>query len=621
MSLFRKTRRDLNHLRLPWRAQAETTDLPIFPMQDAYLVYAILGLTLAAFVWGRFRYDLVSLTALFVSVILGLVPPEEAFAGFGHPAVITVAAVLVLSRAFQQSGLVDFLAGHAMKAGGHVMAQVFVLGGTVAVLSAFMNNVGALALLMPVALRMAREHKVPASRLLMPLAFGSLLGGLMTLIGTPPNIIISTYRADKTGEAYGMFSYFPVGAGVAAAGLVFLVLLGWRFTPKRRGQSSPTDMFDTADYLSELNVGGDSKAAGKTLRELREACGEPVPVLAVLRGEKRYPGHRFHGALKEGDVLLIEADPELLKVVEEKGDLTVGGEEAESLKLAETNDLQIVEAVVRTDSRLVNRTVGQMRLLDLHGIHLMAVAREGGRLKQSLGEVRFRPGDVLLLQGDEKDLAEKLPELGCLPLASRDLPLGKPRKLALSVGIFAAAVVAMITGWLTAPVALGIAALATVMSGVLPVRDAYKGIDWPVIVLLAALIPVGKALEATGGAEMIAAGILGLGETLPPLFALVLLFLLTTALSNVVNNAAAALLMAPIAVLLADGFGLSIDPFLMTVAVAASCPFLTPIGHQSNTLVMGPGGYQFGDYWKVGLPMTVVVIAVALPLILVIWPF
>ncbi|MCC5804945.1 MAG: anion permease [Opitutales bacterium] len=590
-------------------------------MQDAYLVYAILGLTLAAFIWGRFRYDLVSLTALFASVVLGLVAPEAAFAGFGHPAVITVAAVLVLSRGFQQSGLVDFLAGYALKAGGNVTMQVFVLGGTVAVLSAFMNNVGALALLMPVALRMAREHKVPASRLLMPLAFGSLLGGLMTLIGTPPNIIISTYRADKIGETYGMFSFFPVGAGVAAAGLVFLVLLGWRFTPERRGQASPEEMFDTADYLSELKVGEDSKAVGSTLRELREACGEPVPVLAVLRGKKRYPGHKFYGALKEGDALLIEADPELLKLVEEKGGLTVGGDEAESLKLAEADDLQIVEAVVRTDSRLVNRTVAQLRLLDLHGLHLMAVAREGGRLKQSLGKVRFRPGDVLLLQGDERDLSEKLPELGCLPLASRDLTLGKPRKLVLSVGIFAAAVASMVAGWLTAPVALGIAALATVMSGVLPVRDAYKGIDWPVIVLLAALIPVGEALEATGGAEMIAAAILELGKAWPPLFALLLLFVITTVLSNVVNNAAAALLMAPIAVLLADGFGHSLDPYLMTVAVAASCPFLTPIGHQSNTLVMGPGGYHFGDYWKVGLPMTAVVMAAAIPLILVVWPF
>lgn len=589
-------------------------------MNDVFIVFIILVLTLAGFVWGRIRYDLVAMLALLASVVAGVVPSEEAFLGFGHPAVITVAAILVVSRAFQHSGLVDVIAAQTLKAGGNIMVQLLVLTGTVAVLSAFMNNVGALALLLPVAVRMAREHGTPPSLMLMPLAFGSLLGGLMTLIGTPPNIIISSYRAEVTGETFGMFSFLPVGGGVALVGLAFLVLAGWRLTPKRKGQASPDELFQTADYLSELVVGADSEAIGRTLRQLRQACGEPVPVVAVLRGEKRFPGHTFNGELKEDDVLLVEAEPEALKLLEEKGGLKLGGKKAFAEKLAEAKDLQIMEAVVRPESRLVNRTVSQERLLDSHGLHLLAVAREGDRLKQRLKQIRFRSGDVLLLQGDETDINENLPELGCLPLASRDLSLGKPRRLILSVAIFCGAIAAMLLDWLTAAPALTLAAVLMVLTGVLPLREVYKGIDWPVIVLLGAMLPVGGALETSGGARMIADGLLGLGQTWPPIAMLGLLFVLTMGLSNIINNAAAALLMAPIAFMLANGFDASADPFLMAVAVSASCAFLTPIGHQSNTLVMGPGGYRFGDYMKCGLPLSLLVLAVAAPLILWIWP-
>ncbi|MBN2505218.1 MAG: SLC13 family permease [Verrucomicrobia bacterium] len=589
-------------------------------MQPAHWVFIILGLTLAAFIWGRIRYDLVALLALFSAVVAGVVPAADAFAGFGHPAVITVAAVLVLSKAFQQSGLVDLIAGQTLKAGGAVMAQLAVLTGAVAVLSAFMNNVGALALLLPVALRMGREHGHPPSLLLMPLAFGSLLGGLMTLIGTPSNIILSAYRAEHAGAGFGMFAFLPVGGGVMLAGLLFLVLLGWRLTPRRKGQSSPDELFETANYLSELEVAQGSKGAGWTLRELQQACGEPIPVVAVLRGEKRHPAYAFRSALRPADVLVVEAEPEELQLIEDKSGFKLAGGAKFADKLGEARDLQLVEAVVRTDSPMIKRTVAQLRLLDHHGLHLLAVARAGGRLKQRLNAVRFEPGDVLLVQGDERDMAESLAELGCLPLASRNLALGKPRRLVTSVTLFGAAVGLMLAGWLPASVALSMAAAGSVLARVLPLREAYKGIDWPIIVLLAAMIPVGEALETSGGAQKVADGLFTLGRTWPPAATLTLLFVITMLLSNVINNAAAALLMAPIASKLAAGLGTAADPFLMAVAVSASCAFLTPIGHQSNTLVMGPGGYQFQDYWKVGLPLTLVVVATAVPLILLVWP-
>ena len=633
-------------------------------LSESALVFLLLGLTLAAFVWGRFRYDLVALAALLGSVMLGLVPGDEAFMGFGHPAVITVAAVLVLSRGFERSGVVDMIAEQVLKVGDRLFLQLLVLTGTVVVLSGIMNNVGALALLLPVAMRMAREHDVSPSLLLMPLAFGSLLGGLTTLIGTPPNIIISTYRESVTGEAFKMFSFSPVGVVVAGVGLAFIVLIGWRLTPQRAGKASQEEMFDTANYLFEVEVGKEAKAVGWTLPDLHAALEETIPVLAVVRDGRQRAGHAFYGSLREGDVLLVEAGPEEMKQLEDKAGLLLrakshedaevsdaevdpaegnhaetpaandsdqapseqgrdeGGEPSQEQrnKDIDTEDLQLIEGVVRNDSMMVNRTVSQLRLHNQFGLHLVAVARDGGRLKQRLHDIRFRAGDVLLLQGGVSDIAESLATLGCLPLANRNLSLGHPRLLMVSIGIFAAAILVMLFDLLPAAVALSAAALVALLVGVLPLREGYQAIDGPVIVLLGAMIPVGQALETSGGAALIADAMLALGSDWPVMITLVGLFLLSMLLSNVINNAAAALLMAPIAASLASGFDASPDPFLMAVAVSASCAFLTPIGHQSNTLVMSPGGYRFGDYWKLGLPLSFVVLAVAIPMILLVWP-
>lgn len=619
------------------------------------LIFIVLGLTLAAFMWGRFRYDLVALAALLGSVMLGLVPADDAFMGFGHPAVITVAAVLVLSRGFERSGVVDIIANQVLKVGERLLLQLLVLVGTVVVLSGVMNNVGALALLLPVAMRLAREHNTSPSLLLMPLAFGSLLGGLTTLIGTPPNIIIATYRGSITGESFGMFSFSPVGIAVALVGLIFIVLVGWRLTPQRSGQASTEEMFDTANYLVELKVSEASKANGLTLQQLRDELEETIPILAVVRDDDRRAGYTFHSVLQEGDILLLEAGPEELKLLEDKVGLSAiaepeeadnGNEDADkadgssqnnssqnnsskgdsSQKDADqrqsvnTEGLQLIEAVVRNDSRMINRSVRQLRLHHQFGLHLVAVARDGGRLKQRLRDIRFQTGDVLLLQGSENEMSESLSTLGCLPLANRELNLGQPRKLAMSIGIFALAIMAMLFDLLPAAVAMSTAALISLLIGVLPLREGYQAIDGPVIVLLAAMLPVGEALETSGGAAIIADALLRFGAQWPVIVSLVGLFIISMLLSNVVNNAAAALLMAPIAASLASGFDVSMDPFLMVVAVSASSAFLTPIGHQSNTLVLGPGGYRFGDYWKLGLPLSLVVLAVAIPMILWVWP-
>lgn len=604
-------------------------------MTQSTWVFLVLGLTLLAFIWGRLRYDLVALAALLGSVMLGLVPADEAFNGFGHPAVITVVAVLVLSRGFERAGVVDLIADQMLKVGKRLLVQLAVLVGTVVVLSGVMNNVGALALLLPVAMRLAREHNTSPSLLLMPLAFGSLLGGLTTLIGTPPNIIISSYRGDVAGENFSMFSFFPVGVSVALVGFLFIILLGWRLTPKRTGQATTEDMFDTANYLVELKVEEDSKAKGLTLQQLRDEVEETIPVLAVLRDGERQAGNSFYDTLKKDDVLLLEAGPDELSTLEEKAGLSVatepededddGGEDQNQhsnkrKKRVDTQGLQLVEAVVRTDSMMVNRSVRQLRLHHQFGLHLVAVARDGSRVQQRLRDIRFQGGDVLLLQGGDSEINESLATLGCLPLAKRELNLGQPRKLLLSVTIFALAIAAMLLDILPTAVALSTAALGSLLVGVLPLREGYQAIDGPVIVLLGAMIPVGQALETSGGAKLIADALLQFGSEWPMVVTLAGLFSLSMVLSNIINNAAAAVLMAPIAASLANGFDASLDPFLMVVAVSASCAFLTPIGHQSNTLVLGPGGYRFGDFWKLGLPLSLVVMVVALPMILWVWP-
>ena len=602
---------------------------------EALLLGILLLIALGGFVSGVLRYDLVALLTLIAATLLGLVPMNEAFYGFGHPAVITVAAVLVISRAFFQSGLVDLISEGARRAGTTPLLQMLCLTSAVAFLSAFMNNVGALALMLPVALKMARDNNIPASKLLMPLSFGSLLGGLTTLIGTPPNIIVASYWGEISGTPFGLFDFTPVGLGVAVAGILFMALVGWRLLPERKGQTSPEDRFEIDSYLGELRVTENSKAAGQTLAKLQSDIKGAPPILAVVRNEERISAHRFHGILKSEDILMVEGETEEIETLANQAKLAIGfdrdeeeddeekieqGDSDPEEKPARTGSLSLGEAVVMAHSRLVGRSVAQLRLLERYGLNLIAVARQGRRLKGRVRDVRFENGDVLLLEGEEATMLEQLPELGCLPLADRELKLGKPRKLLLSVVLFGGAITAILGGWLTAPVALVTAAALMILTAVIDLRSAYAGIDWPVLVLLACMIPVGQALESTGGAAWLAEQLLVVGGHWPAVATLAVLLLLTMFLSDIINNAAAAVLMAPIALSLATGLDAAPEAFLMAVAVGASCAFLTPIGHQSNTLVLGPGGYRFSDYWKLGLPVQILVFLVALPLLLWAWP-
>jgi di/tricarboxylate transporter len=584
------------------------------------IVFATLVLALALFVWGRWRYDVVALLALLVVTVTGIVRPEDAFLGFGHAAVVTVAAVLVASKALKNAGLIDAIAARMAVLGDHPLLQLAALTALVALVSGFMNNVGALAILMPVAVQIARDGNRPPGMFLMPLAAGSLLGGLVTVIGTPPNIIIATFRKDMVGEPFRMFDFAPVGLGLTAAGVAFIALLGWRLIPKRGSGASPDELFEIEAYTTELRIPPGSKLAGKTLQELETMTDADVVVVGLVRDDRKTLVPSNLTQLRAGDHLLVEAGSQDLKDflgatgVELAGDKEIVGKDLGSAQV------QLREAVVTGDSPVIDRTVRHLDLRRRYGMNLLAVARSGERVRDRLGEIRFQAGDVLLLQGTRGATQDAIAALRFLPLAERNLEFGRPSRIVLALGIFAVAVGLASTGVLQVQVAFTAAAVAMVVVGLLSLREAYESIDWPIIILLGAMIPVGEALESTGGARAVADQLLAVALNLPVPATLGMFLLVTMGLSNIVNNAAAAVLMAPIAFSLATGLGASPDPFLMAVAVGASCAFLTPIGHQSNTLVMGPGGYRFGDYWRMGLPLSLLVAALGVPLILRFWP-
>ncbi|MEX2104122.1 MAG: SLC13 family permease [Bacilli bacterium] len=589
-------------------------------MVEKWIVIITLIMSLVMFIWGKWRYDLVALLAWLVVSITGILTPEESFSGFGNSAVITVAAILIVSRGLMNSGVVDIITKRILRVGKNPTLQVAILTSLVIFFSAFMNDIGALALIMPVAIQFAIKTGQHISRLLMPLAFGSLIGGMLTLIGTPPNIIISSYRKSAGGEPFRLFDFLPVGIGVAIAGLLFMSFIGWRLIPIRKAQSSSPHLFQVEDYLTEVTIEDHSTLIDLHMKDIQQVTKSEVRVVGILRGNIQIPAPSPYERLRQSDILILLANSEDLKSF-----LTINGVKlvphvkVEEKELA-SNDISLLEAVVEQGSMMEGRTVREMNMRWRYGLNLLGISRRSERLTSRLGGVKFRAGDVLLLQGPNETIHESLNELSCLPLAEREIQLGTPKRLLLCLTIFIIAIMLIIFEVVNVGVAFIAAAVLMTMVGVMTLKEAYRAIEWPIIILLGAMIPLGTALEKTGGDALIAQSILHLTGNFPPEAMVLIILITTTLLTNIINNAAAAVLMAPIALQLATGLGLSIDPFLMAVTIGCSSAFLTPIGHQSNLLVMSHGGYLFKDYWRLGLPLSIIVIAVAYPLILLVWP-
>jgi len=597
---------------------------------DQMFLISLLGILVVFFVWERWRYDLVALAGLLISTVLGFIPADEAFLGFGHPAVVTVAAVLIISRGLSNAGAVEFLTRYIKGATSSTTLHVVGLSSVGGLLSTVMNNVGALALLMPVAIQSSLDAKRSPAVVLMPLAFGTILGGMATLIGTPPNIIIANYRAEIAGQPFGMFDFSPVGGVVAVTGIIFVALLGWHLIPfARRSKNAPQDLFHIQEYLTEVKVPENSKAIGKSLSELESATEDSdALIIGLIRGEQSIRGAAWREQIQVGDILVLEAGPQgLNKFVSALGLELTGTQTKEELpepepeKLTRTPDEMLLEAVVPPDrSWLVGRLAGTLKLRSRFGVSLLGVSRQGTPYRGRLKEFRFKAGDVLLLQGEKEQVLDVIGSLGCLPLAERGIQLGKSGQAFLAGGIFGLSLASALTGILSLPIALMGAALGMVLFTIVSPRDVYQTIDWPVLVLLGAMIPLGRGLEQSGATTVLANYLVNATAGYSPILLLGLIMVLTMLLSDIMNNAATAVVMAPFSVAVAQHLGVHADPFLMAVAIGASCAFLTPIGHQNNLLVMGPGGYRFGDYWRMGLPLELLILAVSLPLLVIFWP-
>jgi di/tricarboxylate transporter len=581
------------------------------------MLFGLFGLVFALLLWGRWRYDLIAFSALLVGVISGAVPSANAFSGFGHPATIIVALVLVVSRGLTNSGAIYLITRSLVDASRSLAAHIVIMGGIGAALSAFMNNVAALALLMPVDIQTAWKAKRNPGLTLMPLSFATILGGMVTLIGTPPNIIIASYRQEALGDPFLMFDFAPVGIVCAIAGLAFVATIGWRLIPKAQADAGPSaKLFELADYVAELKVPEGSPAVGKRVIELDdEAEKADAAIIGLVRGGRRLYGAARNIVIEPGDALVVEAPPEAIDEFKTGLKLEYDGDKRREIDAA-GEGTSLIEVVATEQGRITGRSALALQLLRHRGVTLLGISRRGRRITERVRRTIVQPGDILLLLGPTDRLADVAAWLGCLPLAERGLIVTQSDKAYIAAGVFAAAVAAASFGLVYLPVVA-----LYIFSGIVPVRDVYDHVEWPVVVLLGSMIPLGAALEQAGGTGLIANGIIALTGGLPAWAILAVLMAVTMTLSDVLNNTATTIIAAPIAIDMATTLGVSADPFLMAVAVAASCAFLTPIGHKNNTLILGPGGYGFGDYWRMGLPLEVIVLAVGVPAIMLFWPF
>jgi di/tricarboxylate transporter len=618
-------------------------------------------MTLLLFIWGRWRYDIISIIALgnlfIADQVLGgqtstlIMDASNLFMGFAHPAVITVALVLIISRALQNAGVVELISRQIAPFSKHQVTHITSLSGVVAILSAIMNNVGALALMLPVALKSSVKRKRSPSILLMPLAFASILGGMITMIGTPPNIIISTFRETQLidlkaraledifspaakyfesqninidqfqPEPFAMLDFSPVGGLVALLGVLFIALFGWRLIPKKSYKKPGTEsLFSINEYITEIRIPEKSKFIGLAISKIEAFTGARLTIFACISEDESIYTPRPDKIIKEGDRFQIKADPVDLKLMMDEYGLRLTKLMRERIDSLKDKHTAFKEVLINPGSPLEKRDGDYLRKRTSNTLTLMAVARQGEPIRKRLGNVVFRVGDVLLLQGNLDNLDDNISSLNLLPLAERNVTVGVFSKVGLALLIFGSAIALSMLGFLPITLAFVGAVLAYVFTGILPVREIYSQIDWPIIVLLGAMIPVSNALQSTGTTLLIADAMVAMTGSLPTWFVLALIMIITMMLSDVINNAATALIMAPIAVEIAITMGVSIDPLLMCVAVGASCAFLTPIGHQCNALILGPGGYRFSDYWRMGLPLEILIVLVGTPLIMLFWP-
>ena len=587
-------------------------------MTDQAILATALVILMGLLIWGKWRYDAVTLICLAALVLLGIVPADDAFSGFGHPAVVTVALVLLISKGLQEAGMVS-LAGNLISRLTLGENQYLIMIMVVAAfLSSFMNNIGAMALLLPITLSVCQKMEWNPSKFLMPLAFASILGGMNTVIGTPPNIIIAQYRQEYTGVSFNFFDYSLVGLAVSILGILFISLVGYRLVKVRENTADTTRLIDLKNYLFEVTVKDDSKAIGLRLSQIKKISGPETEVLGVVNETGAVSRVSMATKIQPGQILVIKTSPDDISSIQE----ALGFEIAENLNTIQESDLAEIEVMVTAGSRLVGRKHEFLRRLASEDLALLGLWRQGAKFRTRLAREAFRVGDVLLLGVrtiDDEGVKERIKHLGLMPLMERELQTIPSRsRLLKSLIFFSIAIGLTAFNIMNIVVAFLLCVIAFISIKVLN-GNLYRNIEWPVVVMLAAMIPVGQALETSGISLNIANFISSTTEGMALPWLILVILVITMFVSDIINNAATAVIMAPIAANLALQVGQPVEPFLMAVAVGASCAFLSPIGHQCNTLVMAPGNYKFGDYWRLGLPLEFVIVVISIPMILFVW--
>ena len=587
-------------------------------MTDQTILAGALVILMGLLIWGKWRYDAVTLLCLAALVLMGIVPANDAFSGFGHPAVVTVALVLLISKGLQEAGMVS-LAGNLFSrltlSENQFLIMIMVIA---ALLSSFMNNIGAMALLLPITLSVCQKMEWNPSKFLMPLAFASILGGMNTVIGTPPNIIIAQYRQEYTGVSFNFFDYSLVGLAVSILGILFISVIGYRLVKVRENTTEISRLIDLKNYLFEVTVREDSKAIGLRLSEIKKISGPETEILGLVNETGAVSSVSMATKIQPGQILVIKTSPDDISSIQE----ALGFEIAENLNTIQESDLDEIEVMVSAGSRLIGRKHEFLKRLASEDLALLGLWRRGAKFRTRLARESFKVGDVLLLgvrTKDDEGVKEKIKHLGLMPLMERELQTIPSRSrllkslvfFGLAIGLTAFNVMDIVVAFLLCVIAF---ISIKVLNG-----NLYRNIEWPVVVMLAAMIPVGQALETSGISLNIANFISTTTQGMDMPWLILMIMVITMFVSDIVNNAATAVIMAPIAANLAIQAGHPVDPFLMAVAVGASCAFLSPIGHQCNTLVMAPGNYKFGDYWRLGLPLECVIVAISIPMILFVW--
>ena len=587
----------------------------------SFTILILLGL----FIWNKYRYDAISIAALVFLVAISSIPnlelniisKDDALDGFANPAVMTVALVLIISHGLKNAGL-SALAGKVLAGRQFTEIQFLLcLLAVAATLSSFINNIGAMAILLPLTVSVCQKMEWHPAKFLMPLAFACILGGMNTLIGTPPNIIISEYAYQETGAGFNFFDFSKVGLAITICGILFVAFIGNKLIFLR---AIPSDepLINMKGYMFEVEVNEGSSSAGLTLYKFKEQAGEDIEIMGIISETGSVKKVQNNMRIKEGQILVIKSPPDEIGKILNLFDFSIPDE----LHGIDEADLEEIEVLISPGSRLIGRKYDFFQKLAFEELNLLGLWRKGTKYRTRLTRETFKAGDVLLLgvrDLDDEEVKGKINHLGLMPIREREIEVISSRsRLLKGLVFFISSILAVAFGVLSPTISFLLCVLCFARIKIID-SNFYRSVEWPIIVMLAAMIPIGMAMQSTGLSGLIASSISNLAPNLGQAWILIIILVITMAVSDIINNAATAVIMAPISYEIALNFGYDVNAFLMVVAIGASCAFLTPIGHQCNTVVMGPGNYKFTDYWRMGLPLEILIVAIAIPMILFVW--